>query len=105
VRGVPRVIDTATLAFGPRIVRLAGVEGESGALARNMAEYLRGKEVACTPSGAAHRCEVGGFDLAEVVLWNGGGRAAPDAAPALKAAETTARAERRGIWTGIARGG
>lgn len=105
LRGVPRIIDTATLAFGPRIVRLAGVEGQGGALARNMAEYLSGKEVACMPSGAAHRCEVGGYDLAEVVLWNGGGRAAPDAAPALKAAESKARAERRGIWSGIARGG
>jgi 1A family penicillin-binding protein len=105
LRGVPRVVDTATLAFGARIVRLAGVEGERGEPARDMAAYLGGKEVVCTPSGAAHRCEVGGYDLAEVVVWNGGARAAPDAAPALKSAEAAARAARRGIWAGIARGG
>jgi 1A family penicillin-binding protein len=98
LRGVPRVVDTGTLAFGPRIVRLAGVEGAGGAQAQTMSEYLKGKQVACMPSGTAHRCEVGGYDLAEVVLWNGGGRAAPDAAPALKSAESNARAERRGIW-------
>jgi 1A family penicillin-binding protein len=98
LRGVPRVVDTATLAFGPRIVRLAGVEGAAGGFAQTMSEYLKGKQVACTPSGTAHRCEVGGYDLAEVVLWNGGGRASPDAAPALKSAESNARAQRRGIW-------
>lgn len=101
LRGQPRVVDTGTLAFGTRLVRLAGVEGERGAPVRTMAEYLRGKEVACIPVGAAHRCEVAGYDLAEVVLWNGGARATSDAAPALKAAESAARAGRRGIWTAV----
>jgi len=32
------------------------------------------------------------------VLFNGGGRAAPDASPELKSAEEKARAAGRGLW-------
>ena len=64
-----------------------------------MNSYIGGREVACVPfAGAAHRCEVGGYDLSEVVLFNGGARATGDAPGDLKAAETRARQERVGIW-------
>ena len=99
VIGVPGVIDTATLEFDGRRVRLAGVVGEGGRFASDMNSYIGGREVACVPfAGAAHRCEVGGYDLSEVVLFNGGARATGDASGDLKAAETRARQERVGIW-------
>ena len=99
VIGVPGVIDTATLEFDGRRVRLAGVVGEGGRFASDMNSYIGGREVACVPfAGAAHRCEVGGYDLSEVVLFNGGARATGDAPGDLKAAETRARQERVGIW-------
>jgi hypothetical protein len=42
--------------------------------------------------------QVEGRDLSEVVLFNGGGRATPDATPELKAAEAKARAAGHGVW-------
>jgi endonuclease YncB( thermonuclease family) len=63
--------------------------------------YIGGREVACVPfSGTAHRCEVGGYDLSEVVLFNGGGRASGDAPADLKDAEARARSAGVGIWGG-----
>jgi endonuclease YncB( thermonuclease family) len=46
----------------------------------------------------ARLCAVDGRDLSEVVLFNGGGRASPEATPDLVAAEDHARAERLGVW-------
>jgi penicillin-binding protein 1A len=99
--GVPAVIDTGTLRLGGRIVRLEGVRGEGGRLAREMARYIGGREVVCEPTGADRfRCEVDGWDLSEAVLFNGGGRATPDARPDLRSAESRARAQRKGLWAG-----
>jgi penicillin-binding protein 1A len=99
--GVPAVIDTGTLRLGGRIVRLEGVRGEGGRLAREMARYIGGREVVCEPTGADRfRCEVDGWDLSEAVLFNGGGRATPDARPDLRSAESRARALRQGLWAG-----
>ena len=101
VEGVPRVIDTASLAFGDRIVHLAGVSGESGEPARDMTSYIGGRSVTCRsadPSGSQYRCRLGAYDLAQAVLFNGGGRAAADAPPDLKSAEEMARAAKRGLW-------
>jgi len=99
LRGPARVIDTATLRIGDRAVQLRGVIGERGAHAEGMEDFIGGREVVCEPVGdGAHRCGVGGRDLAEVVLSNGGGRAAADATPALRASEAAARREGLGIW-------
>jgi endonuclease YncB( thermonuclease family) len=57
------------------------------------------REVACRPVGtAAWRCRVDAYDLSEVVVFNGGGKASGDAPPDLRAAEEKARMARRGIW-------
>jgi penicillin-binding protein 1A len=99
VVGVPMVIDTGTLRIGNRLVPLQGVHGEGGRLARDMARYIAGREIACIPTGPERfRCEVDGWDLSEVALFNGGGRATSDAGPNLLAAESKARAQRKGLW-------
>jgi 1A family penicillin-binding protein len=99
LRGPARVIDTATLRIGDRAVQLTGVIGMRGEFAESMEAFIGGRDVTCEPLGeGAHRCVVEGRDLSEVVLSNGGGRAAADASPALRASEAAARRERLGIW-------
>jgi endonuclease YncB( thermonuclease family) len=100
MRGVPLVVDTGTIELRGRVVRLFGVEGEGGRPARELARFLRSREVACEPvSGVqAHRCIVDGDDLAETILLNGAGRASTEASPDLLAAEERARSERVGVW-------
>lgn len=105
LRGVPEVVDTGTLAIRGRPVRLLGVDGERGALARQLARYLRRREVVCTvPVGGevadakGLRCQIDGDDLAALILAAGGARAAEDAPPDLLAAEEQARSERAGLW-------
>ncbi len=93
------VVYTATLRLGDRPVRLLGVVGTAGSAADAMADYIGDRDVQCRPAaGGRHRCEVDGWDLSEVVLFNGGGRAAPDAPAGYVRAERKARAERKGIW-------
>ncbi|MBI0535688.1 PBP1A family penicillin-binding protein [Roseomonas sp. KE2513] len=99
VRGQAVVLDTGTLRVAGQVVRLGGVIGFSGEPARDMALYLAGREVICEPADAGtHRCKVGDRDLSEVVLFNGGGRAARDAEASLQRAEDQAREASRGLW-------
>ncbi len=99
LRGSPAVVDTGTLDFDGRTVRLTGVEGLSGRNARELGRYLRRRDVACAPAeGGAYRCSLDGQDLSELILFNGGGRASADATPDLLAAEEQARSNRIGIW-------
>ncbi len=100
VRGVPDVIDTGTLSLRGRVVHLLGVEGERGHLARQLANYLRRREVVCSglSDGASARCQIDGEDLAGLILAAGGARAAEDAPQDLLGAEEQARAERVGLW-------
>ena len=101
LRGVPEVLDTATLSVQGKVVRLFGVEWAKGAGdPDDLAGYLRGREVMCRPEGATdkYRCEVQGQDLSRVVLYNGAGRATPEATPDLKAAEEHARSQQLGVW-------
>ena len=86
LRGVPDVLDTATLWVEGKIVHLYGVEWVRGAgNPDEFTRYLRGRVVVCTPvaSANAHRCMLDGRDLSLVVLVNGGGRTTADAPTAV----------------------
>ena len=104
LQGVPRVLNTATLLIDGHAVHLLGVQGEGGALAQNMASYIAGRPVACSPAADSgtttprYRCRIGEYDLGEAVLYNGGGHAAADAPAELKGAEDKARLAGRGLW-------
>ena len=98
LRGVPEVIDTGTLAIRGRTVRLLGVVGEGGALARQLARYLRRREIVCSGEPASSRCRLDGDDLAALIVTAGGARASEDAPSDLVEAEDQARAERAGLW-------
>ncbi|MGU3536479.1 nuclease [Methylobacterium sp. A54F] len=100
VRGVPDVIDTATLRVGGKLIHLFGVEWVRGGQAEELAKYLAGRSVSCQPASGSenYACQVEGRDLSEVVLFNGGGRASSEASPDLVAAEDHARSERLGVW-------
>lgn len=101
LRGVPQVVDSATLVVNASPVHLHGVEGEAGEPADGLARYLAGREIVCEPvepDAAQHRCKLGPYDLGEAVLMNGAGRAAPNAPERLRKAEQKARAAGRGIW-------
>jgi hypothetical protein len=102
LRGVPDVLDTATLSLEGEVVRLFGVEwAPGGGKPEDLTQYLRGREVVCKPTGTSetYRCQVGGQDLSRVVLFNGGGKATAEATEDLKAAEEKARSARIGVWS------
>ena len=100
VTGTVQVIDTATLRIGGKLVHLFGVEWVRGGQADELARYIAGRPVTCQPAPGSENmnCTVDGRDLSEVVLFNGGGRASPEASPELVAAEDHARSERLGVW-------
>lgn len=101
LRGVPDVIDTATLSLDGEVVRLFGVEWAPGAgKPEDLTNYLQGREVTCDPTGAAdtYRCRVGEQDLSRVILFNGGGQPTAEATPELKAAANQAREAKIGVW-------
>ena len=99
--GTAEVVDTATLGLEGQQVRLQGVAPMGGRAARELARYLRRREVDCTPAtGGAYRCSVDGDDLATTILSNGGAEAAADAPADLAAAQETAQEQGLGIWRG-----
>ena len=101
LRGVPEVIDTATLSLQGEVIRLFGVEwAPGGGKPEDLARYLQGRETVCEPMGAneIYRCQVGGQDLSRVVLFNGGGKPTAEATPDLKTAADKAREARLGVW-------
>jgi len=101
IRGVPVVQSTGMLEIEGRVVRLFGVEGARGRAARDFKRYLGSREVSCEPASSSdYRCRVDDQDLSRVVLFNGGGRAAANATPELRALEQQARSTRVGIWSG-----
>jgi penicillin-binding protein 1A len=101
LRGDASAVDTATLNLNGRSVKLFGVDGwRNGRALRDFDRYLERGEVECQPVGdqASYRCNLQGQDLSQVVLFNGGGRASPEATPELLATEEQARSARVGIW-------
>jgi 1A family penicillin-binding protein len=101
ISGVPLVLDTATLVINGTVVRLSGVEGQSGPFAVELLRYIRGREVACMPTdpeAGDYRCRLGDRDLGEIVILSGAGRALDNAPREMVAAQTMAQRARRGIW-------
>ncbi|WP_246215736.1 PBP1A family penicillin-binding protein [Microvirga makkahensis] len=100
LRGVPEVVDTGTLAIRGTMVRLEGIQGERGNMARQLARFLRRREIVCAPGATPgmQRCRIGRHDLSAIILAAGGGRATPDASEELLAAEDQARSARLGVW-------
>ncbi len=102
LRGVPDVIDTATLSLQGEVVRLFGVEWAPGAgKPEDLTRYLQGREVSCEPAGGndTYRCKIGEQDLSRVILYNGGGQPTPEATPELRAAADKAREAKIGVWS------
>ncbi|WP_243369462.1 thermonuclease family protein [Microvirga solisilvae] len=102
LKGVPDVIDTATLSLEGEVVRLFGVEWAPGAgKPEDLTTYLQGREVTCQPAGGTdtYRCRVGEQDLSRVILFNGGGQPTAEATPELKAAANHAREAKIGVWS------
>jgi hypothetical protein len=93
-------MDTGTLVIRGTMVRLEGIQGERGTLARQLARFLRRREVICAPSDtpSVQRCRIGNYNLSAIILAAGGGRATPDASEELQAAEDQARSARLGVW-------
>jgi penicillin-binding protein 1A len=101
LRGPPLVVDTGTLVVQGVVIHLDGVDGETGAPARELVRYLSGRPVACEPvedGSGQYRCKLGDYDLGEAVVLNGAGRAAANASERMRGAEDRARAFNRGIW-------
>jgi penicillin-binding protein 1A len=99
IRGKAFVLDTGTLEIQGQIVRLFGVEGMSGRIARRLGRLLRRQKVICQPASAQeYRCAVDGQDLSELIVINGAGRATADAPAGLHVAEDRAREMRAGLW-------
>lgn len=99
IRGVPEVLDTGTLLIGGAPLQLEGVSSEGGTAARQLARFLRRREISCSVGeNNLHRCQIDGEDLAEIIISAGGARATPDAPAHLLASENQARSARLGIW-------
>ncbi|MGC2416059.1 MAG: penicillin-binding protein, partial [Stellaceae bacterium] len=101
LRGVPIVVDTATLLLNGELIHLDGIEGEHGAPGNQLARYIGGRPVTCepaTPGAAKFRCKIGDYDLGEAIVLNGGARATDNASERLRGAEAKARLAGRGVW-------
>jgi 1A family penicillin-binding protein len=101
VRGIPVVVDSATLLLNGALIRLDGIAGQRGAPANELARYIGGREIACEPvdrGAPQYRCTIGDYDLGEAILLNGAGRAAVNAPERLRSAEEKARLSGRGVW-------
>ena len=76
-----------------------GVERARGGQGDDLSRYIHGRVVSCdAATTSTFRCEVDGWDLSEVVLYNGGARALLDAPPTLMEAESHAKQANLGIW-------
>lgn len=98
LQGIPRVIDTGTLTLRFDTVLLYGVVGEGEPYRSELEGYIRDREVQCTRLDTAYRCMLEGKDLSEIVVRNGGGKAADDAPSVILEAQESAKRERRGVW-------
>jgi 1A family penicillin-binding protein len=101
LRGVPTVADTATLVFRDGTAHLIGVQGEKGEFARQLEQYIGGREVVCeaaTTGAEQYRCRIDNIDVGEAVVLNGAGRATADASDRMRSDQQKAQAAGRGLW-------
>lgn len=104
--GKPTVVDTANLIVAGQPVRLQGVLGAAGLPAQQMDSFIheQGGVITCDPlSGGLYRCWTSGgggrgYDIAAAAIVNGGAKASGDAPPDYLQMQSTAQAERRGVW-------
>lgn len=100
--GVPTFSDTDTLTVRGQRINLYGVIGAGNSQhTQRLMEFVQqnGNTVVCEPVNGRFACVTPtGWDLASVVISNGGARAREDAPPDLKAYEEEARRRRVGIW-------
>jgi len=117
--GQTAVLDADTLRLSNRVVRLAGIDAperghtcrdgagqdfDCGVAATNaLAALVREAPVACELRGADRMghalavCEAGGQEINRALVDAGWARA-DRSSPALEAAESAARSQRRGLW-------
>ncbi|MGB0749245.1 MAG: thermonuclease family protein [Magnetospiraceae bacterium] len=97
--GTAKVIDTGTLEMAGRRIRLYGVSGVGNPYAQQLAGYIGNNEILCDRRvDRTFKCIMGGYDLSEVVLLNGAGKANVGATQNLKNAESSARQQKKGVW-------
>jgi endonuclease YncB( thermonuclease family) len=98
---IERVVTTSTFVVGGQQFDLFGVIGEPAPYTTGLSGWLaaNGNRVNCTPEGGKYRCFTPGkADVGGVVIFNGAGKAAPDAPQEYVAAEQKAQAQRKGVW-------
>lgn len=102
ITGAPKVVSTSSFEMRGQRINLEGVEGVTGAFADQLARFIQeqGGDIACTAKASnVYRCHTKTkVDLSQAVLLNGSGKALPNSAPDLVAAEKRARDSRRGLW-------
>jgi tetratricopeptide (TPR) repeat protein len=99
ILGIPRVLDTASLAIRDEILNLYGVVGQGPPFSTDLQAFIRDREVSCDRfDPRSFICTLGDTDLSELVLLNGAAKARNDAPDHLKAQQSRAQNEQKGIW-------
>lgn len=97
-----RVIDTGTLVIAGRTVSIHGLRPiDDRQHVASLVKFIEdaGGTLNCEAVGEMHRCRTAnGFDIAAVVLSNGGGRAAADAPAEYRSLEQEAKRKKLGVW-------
>jgi endonuclease YncB( thermonuclease family) len=98
---VDRVVTTDTFLVGGVQIQLVGVEGAPSPYTEMLAQWLtaNGNQMTCEPEGMRYRCTTpGGVDVGGVVIFNGAGKASPDAPQEYQEAQAQAQAGMKGVW-------
>ena len=100
---VQRVVTTSTYVIEGQQFELFGVIGEPSPYVEALSGWLNsnGNRLDCKPEGGKFRCFTPGkVDVGGVVIFNGAGKAAPDAPQEYRNAEAQAKAGMKGVWRG-----
>jgi len=121
VSGTAKIIDAQTLIVGDKTIWLQEVETprpgdtctyedrriDCGKIAKTgLQDLTAGATVVCRAKAEKSngiwfgRCEAGGYDLSEGLIYTGWGRAAKNASPYLKNLELQSKVKKRGLWKG-----
>lgn len=100
---IEQVITTSTFVVAGQQFELFGVIGEPSPYVEALTGWLtaNGNRLDCQPEGGKFRCFTPGkVDVGGVVIFNGVGKAAPDAPLEYRNAEAQARSAGKGVWQG-----